>query len=203
MLDQMRSHPDADRILDGLNAAEDAIRRGNLEEADTLLEASRRRLSTAQTAAEEGAFSSPFGGAAEGGLTEAPTRQSARVGLAETHHIATRFRAQNRALLDSVGLDIDNELNLIREFEEHGQLRGWYDWDNGVYRYHMRGHHPEYHRWVTGHLRQVAPSGLPPDQALRRIAGALQRLDRIIRQHPDVLAYGPRILPPNLQTLTP
>lgn len=136
------------------------------------------------------------------GLPEA-TRRQAGVSLEETHHIATRFRAENRAILESVGLHIDNKLNLIKNFGEHGQLRGWYDWKNRAYRYYTRGHHPDYNRWVTNHLRQVAPAGLRPDQALRNIVEALQRLERIIRQYPDVLQYGPGILPPQLQRLTP
>lgn len=136
-------------------------------------------------------------------LPEVSTRQQAGVGLEETHHIATRFHAENSALLDSVGLHIDHDLNLIQQFGEHGQMRGWWDWENGTYQYRMRGHHPDYNNWVTAHLREVAPPGLPPDQALRRIVHALQRLERVIRRHPDVLAFGPRILPPELQMLTP
>lgn len=137
------------------------------------------------------------------GSSRSGTRRQAGVSPEEIHHIATRFRAQNRAILERVGLNIDNELNLIKNFSEHGQLRGWYNWQNGSYRYVMRGHHPDYHRWVTSHLERVAPQGLAPTTALRNIVRALHRLERIIKRHPEVLQYGPRILPPRLQNLTP
>ena len=90
----------------------------------------------------------------------------------------------------------------VKEFPEHGQLRGWYDWKNRRYKFNMKGHHPEYNSWVTNTLTNATPHGLAPDQALNRILQVNQRLETIIRQYPEVLSHGPEILPPHLRNLT-
>lgn len=131
------------------------------------------------------------------------SRKKAGVSLEETHHIATRYRDKNIKILESVGLKVDDDLNLIKNFAEHGQMRGWYDWKNKVFRYKMKGHHPDYNHWVTEQLMQAAPTGLAPNQALDRVTGVLRKLEAIIRKHPGVLQYGPDILPPGLKNLVP
>jgi hypothetical protein len=127
------------------------------------------------------------------------TRKQAGVSLEEDHHIATRYLEKNKAIFESAGTHIDADLNIIKEFPEHGQLRGWYDWKNRSYKFHMKGHHPEYNKWVTKTLTDAVPPGLPPDQALNRIVQANQRLEAIITQYPEVLSHGPDILPPLLR----
>ena len=127
------------------------------------------------------------------------TRRQAGVSLEEDHHIATRYLGRTKALFESAGTHVDAELNLIKEFPEHGQLRGWYDWKGRSYRFNMKGHHPEYNRWVTETLSNAVPPGLPPDAALSRILNITARLETIIRRHPEVLSHGPDILPPALR----
>ncbi|VTU28760.1 eCIS core domain-containing protein [Variovorax sp. RA8] len=130
------------------------------------------------------------------------TRKQAGVSLEEDHHIATRYLSKNKALFESAGTHVDADLNLIKEFPEHGQLRGWYDWKGRSYRFNMRGHHPEYNRWVTETLGNAVPPGLSPDVALSRIMNMNARLEAIIRAHPEVLSHGPDILPAALRKLT-
>ncbi len=125
-----------------------------------------------------------------------------RVSLEEDHHIATRYREENKAIFKRAGLDINDDLNLIKDFPEHGQLRGWYDWEKRSYKFNMKGHHPKYNEWVTRNLTQAIPPGLGPDQALDRIVKVTRKLDTIIRKHPEVLSHGPGILPQELQHLT-
>jgi hypothetical protein len=124
------------------------------------------------------------------------TRQQARVNLAEDHHIASRYIKANRKIFDRLGLSIDDELNLITNFEEHGQLRGWYDWKKGGYaEFKMKGHHREYNQWVTKLLKDATPKGLAPDESLRRVTKVLEELKVLIRAHPEVLSHGPGISP--------
>lgn len=130
------------------------------------------------------------------------TRKQAGVSLEEDHHIATRYRKANRTIFEKVGFHVDDDLNLIKEFPEHGQLRGWYDWKNRSYKFNMKGHHPEYNSWVTKTLTNAIPPGLAPDQALNRILQVTQRLGTIIKKHPEVLSHGPDILPLHLRNLT-
>lgn len=130
------------------------------------------------------------------------TRKQAGVSLEEDHHIATRYLSKNKAMFEAAGTHVDAELNLIKDFPEHGQLRGWYDWKGRAYKFNMRGHHPEYNRWVTDTLSRAVPPGLPPDSAVSRIVNMNARLETIIRQHPEVLSHGPDILPPALRNLT-
>lgn len=127
------------------------------------------------------------------------TRKQAGVDLAEDHHIATKCRAANKKLFKDSGAHIDDDLNMIMAFPEHGQLRGWYHWESRSYTFNMRGHHPGYNDWVEKTMRRNVPYGSPPDVALARLAATAQRLQDIIRAHPDVLHYGPRILPPALR----
>ena len=122
-----------------------------------------------------------------------------RVDLAEDHHIATRYRAANREIFERAGLHIDDDLNLIKNFQEHGQLRGWYKWEDRSYKFNYRGHHPDYNKWVTKLLSDATPPGLSPDEALKRIVKITERLNTIIRENPEALSHGPRILPNNLQ----
>lgn len=133
---------------------------------------------------------------------EPRTRKQAGVSLEEDHHIASRYVKKNKPIFENAGVHIDDDLNLIKDFPEHGQLRGWYDWQNRSYRFNMRGHHPQYNSWITDTLTKAAPPGLPPDQALQRILQANQKLESIIRQYPEVLSHGPGILPKHLQNLT-
>jgi len=136
------------------------------------------------------------------GKTVIRTRKQAGVSLEEDHHIATRYLSKNKALFEAAGTHVDADLNLIKDFPEHGQLRGWYDWNGRAYKFNMKGHHPGYNRWVTDTLSRAVPPGLPPDAALSRIINMNARLETIIRQHPEVLSHGPDILPAALRNLT-
>jgi len=133
---------------------------------------------------------------------ESRTSKQAGVSLEEDHHIATRYRKENKAIFEKAGLKIDDDMNLIKDFSEHGQLRGSYDWENRSYKFNMKGHHKDYNEWVTRHLTEATPDGLPPDQALTRITKVTQELSTIIQKYPEVLSHGPKILPPELQHLT-
>ncbi|PYP59221.1 MAG: hypothetical protein DMD40_03810 [Gemmatimonadetes bacterium] len=126
---------------------------------------------------------------------EIRTRKQAGVSLEEIHHIASKYVKENKAIFKKVGLKIDDDLNLIKDFQEHGQLRGSYDWSGTKYKFEMKGHHDEYNEWVTRLLNEATPAGLAPDQALRRITKVLEELNTIIRKHPEVLSHGPRISP--------
>jgi hypothetical protein len=126
---------------------------------------------------------------------ERQTRKQANYGLAEDHHIATKYLKQNRALFKKLGISIDDDLNLIKHFPEHAQLRGWYDWDHGKYSFRMRGHHREYNAWVTKLLKDALEGPeLKPDQALERVTKVLERLGEVIRENPEVLSHGPSAL---------
>jgi hypothetical protein len=138
----------------------------------------------------------------EGDSSTSRTRKQAGVSVEEDHHIATRYLEENRKIFEAAGTHVDAYLNLIKKFPEHGELRGWYDWNNRSYKYNMRGHHPEYNRWVTKILTDATPPGLAPDQALKRILKVNQKLETIIRQYPEVLSHGPGILPPHLRNPT-
>ena len=127
---------------------------------------------------------------------ETRTRKQTGISLEEDHHIATRYIKKNREIFKKAGLSIDDDLNLIKDFPEHGQLRGWYDWKKRHYSFEMKGHHKEYNKWVTRLLEQATtPDGLPPDQYLDRITKLTQNLNAAIRKYPEVLSHGPDILP--------
>lgn len=127
------------------------------------------------------------------------TRKQAGVSLAEDHHIASKYRKENKAIFERLGMSIDDDLNLIVDFEEHGQLRGWYDWDErGYKKFYMKGHHPEYNAWVTKQLQEASPKGLAPDEALKRVQNVLQQLKKTVRENPELLSHGPRILRPHV-----
>jgi len=127
------------------------------------------------------------------------SRKQAGVDVGEDHHIATKYRAANKKLFKEAGASIDDQLNMIMDFPEHGQLRGWYVWESRSYDFRMRGHHPGYNDWVEKTMRRNVPWGSPPDVALAQLVATGQRLREIIRAHPDVLHYGPRILPPDVR----
>ena len=126
---------------------------------------------------------------------ERRTSKQAGVGLEEDHHIASRYIEKNRAIFEKAGLSIDHDLNLIKDFPDHGQLRGWYDWKNRKYTFKMKGHHKEYNRWVTTLLEEATPAGLTPDQYLDRITRLTQSLNAVVQKYPEVLSHGPDILP--------
>src|SRR5262245_6990875 len=125
------------------------------------------------------------------------TRREAGVSLAERHHIATKYRDENIELLESVGLTIDDDLNLT-VLEEHGQMRGWYDWENGSYNFKMKGHHEAYNEWVTDQLNKAVELGTTPSESLDQVVRVLRKLKLIISDYPEVLQYGPNILPPEI-----
>lgn len=137
-------------------------------------------------------------------VTNIRTRTQAGVGLAEDHHIATRYSSENRKLFESHGYHIDNDMNLIKDFSEHAQQRGWYGWNMTTKKleYHMRGHHPEYNKWVTRELKS-AVEGLSGQAAADALMAAEQRLALFIKEHPDILVYGPDILKGPKAELTP
>jgi hypothetical protein len=124
------------------------------------------------------------------------TPKQAGVGLAEDHHIATKYRESNQALFKKLGMSVDDDLNLIVDFEDHGQLRGWYDWNaRGYKKYYMKGHHKEYNAWVTKLLRDASPDGLAPDKALERVKKVLETLKPLVKENPELLSHGPGISP--------
>jgi hypothetical protein len=133
------------------------------------------------------------------------TRQQAGMSLAEDHHIASRFVRENQTLLRKAGLHVDDDLNMVRRFPEHAELRGWYDWSKGRYRFVMKGHHPAYNRWVTEMLREAVPDGLRTSEALQRVSALMEKLDEVLRAHPELLSHGPGIFakrPEALKELT-
>jgi hypothetical protein len=122
-------------------------------------------------------------------------QERGKVGLPEDHHIATKYRKENKAIFDRLKMSIDDDLNMIVDFEEHGQLRGWYDWNKRGYKFYMKGHHPEYNAWVTKLLQEASPEGLAPDKALKRVEKVLQELKKLVRENPELLSHGPGISP--------
>ncbi len=134
-------------------------------------------------------------------LPPSVTRRQANVSLAEDHHIASVYR-QNKIYFDRAGLSRDAEENLVRNFAEHAQQRGWYQWKDGSYRYNMRGHHPDYNKWVTRTLADAIPKGLPQAEAQRRLVSILDKFKGLITAHPDILTHGPEILPAALRQVT-
>jgi len=124
------------------------------------------------------------------------TPKQAGVGLAEDHHIATKYRKANQAIFKRLNMSLDDDLNLIVDFEEHGRLRGWYAWNKrGYLRFFMKGHHPLYNKWVTKLLTEASPAGLAPDKALKRVEKVLEVLKELVRENPELLSHGPGISP--------
>jgi hypothetical protein len=122
-------------------------------------------------------------------------RKQAGVQLEEDHHIATKYLAKNTKLFKKLGISIDDNLNMIKGFPEHAQLRGWYDWKKGKFEFRMRGHHPDYNKWVTQLLQDAMKGGgRKPDEVLERVTKVLEKLDEVIRANPEVLTYGPKQL---------
>jgi hypothetical protein len=124
---------------------------------------------------------------------EARTRKQASISLEEDHHIASRYVKQNKAAFDKLGISIDDDLNLVKDFGEHGQLRGWYKSTERGFEFQMKGHHKEYNQWVTDLLTRATHPSVAPDEAVSRVATVLQELQVVVRENPDVLAYGPVI----------
>jgi hypothetical protein len=124
------------------------------------------------------------------------TPKQAGVGLAEDHHIATKYRQANQSIFKKLGMSVDDDLNLIVDFEDHGQLRGWYDWNaRGYKKYFMKGHHREYNEWVTKLLKEASPDGIAPDKALERVKKVLETLKPLVKENPELLSHGPGISP--------
>jgi hypothetical protein len=136
------------------------------------------------------------------------SRHQANVGLAEDHHIASVYQA-NQQYFRQAGLSRNVEENMLREFAEHGQQRGWYRWyEKGKagedikafkrvedIKYTMRGHHPDYNNWVTNTLKRAITADLPQEEARRRLLGITGRIRELLKVHPDILTYGPYYLP--------
>lgn len=122
-------------------------------------------------------------------------RKRAGVSLQEDHHISSRYNKKSQKMFKMAGMDIDAEINKISDFEEHGQLRGCYDWEDGNYIYHRNGHHRDYKAWVNKLLWDGAPPSLTSEQAKNRIIKVLSELGPIIRKNPEVLTHGPKISP--------
>ncbi len=137
-------------------------------------------------------------------ILDSRSRKQAGVGLAERHHIASKYDKNSKAMFEKAGMSIDNELNKINDFAEHGQLRGWVEWRKGYfdksgkwikpkYKHHLKGHHSEYKSWVNKLLWEGTPPNLTSEHARKRITEVLKKLGPIIRKNPDVLTHGPRI----------
>jgi hypothetical protein len=124
---------------------------------------------------------------------EPRTDRQAGVGPGEGHHIATvygNFGRRNRAVFRRAGKSMDNEINMIENFMEHRELRGWYKKAGNKYTYVMKGHHDEYHEWVTNLLEAHIPKGITEHEAADRLETVLNYLSAVIEDHPDVLQYG-------------
>jgi hypothetical protein len=86
-------------------------------------------------------------------------------------------------------------LNLL-ELKEHGQLRGWEEWDdvNKTYIHHAHGHHPGYKKWVLKLLKTaVEEPGLTKEMKRDRIERVLNRIRQLLRKYPEILTHGPDI----------
>jgi hypothetical protein len=124
---------------------------------------------------------------------EEPPRTTTKISDEENHHLATRYSKENKEIFDSVKLSIDNDLNLLKNFSPHGELRGWYQ-KTGEWTFAFRrGHNKDYNAWVTEHLKRAQQPDLGSTQNLERITVVLRKIDAIVRKHPDILAYGPAI----------
>ena len=131
-------------------------------------------------------------------LPHSKSRDPKQVGIepGEAHHIATIYRdfgKRNKVVFERAGLNINREENLIKEFMEHAQSRGWYKKQGKKFIY-KRGHHEAYHEFVTKYLERHIPEGLPLDQAALELTRVLEELSGIIQAHPDVLQYGTEAL---------
>ncbi|WP_262421445.1 hypothetical protein [Paraburkholderia sp. UCT31] len=165
---------------------EDLRRAGIVED----IRSTQRQFDPASQQAEMNAFSST-------------SAKQAGVDVAEAHHIGTKYGplgAENKRMFERLGFTVDSDMNLIKEFKEHGQMRGWMKWnpEKQEFIYMRNGHHPEYHAWVTERLR-AAIEGLSASEAEKAIKRAEASLRRIITKNPDVLVYGLQALPANLR----
>jgi hypothetical protein len=122
------------------------------------------------------------------------TEKQAGVRVAEDHHVATRYRQENKKLFEKIGFDIDDDFNLIKDFKDHGELRGWEEWDSTkkVYVHQQRGHHPEYNNWVTDKVKSSI-KGLRGTARRAAFKSAVEEIASIVEKYPEVLAYGPKI----------
>jgi hypothetical protein len=129
------------------------------------------------------------------------TRQQANVDVGQAHHIQTKYGeigTEGKAILDEGGIGINDDLNLIADFEEHGQLRGWEEWDNvnKTYKHHDHGHHPGYKKWVLKLLRSaVEEPGLTKETKGDRLERALTKIRQLLRKYPEILTHGLDISP--------
>ena len=153
----------------------------------------------------------PPGFQEDAGHAESKAGKGAGLDPGEAHHIASivnkKYTGRNRKIFQKAGMDLNEEENLIRNFMEHSRSRGWYKLKNpeyamvggekklvgGTYQYVMRGHHEDYHKWVTSILEANITSDLSQGEAGRRLEIVLDRLSEVIQAHPDVLQYGPMI----------
>jgi hypothetical protein len=122
------------------------------------------------------------------------TEKQAGVKVGEDHHVLTRYRKENKKLFEKIGFDVDEDFNLIKDFKEHGELRGWEKWDPEKKGYiHQRyGHHPEYNKWATEKVKSSI-KGLRGKKRQAAFQSAVEEIASIVEKHPDVLAYGPEI----------
>lgn len=128
---------------------------------------------------------------------DAPTRTEKQAGVrvGEDHHVLTRFRKENKTLLEKIGFDIDDDFNLIKDFREHGELRGWEKWSPTEKRFiHVhKGHHPGYNDWATNKAKN-AVKGLRGERRKAALRSAIQDIGSIVEKNPEILAYGPDVL---------
>lgn len=124
---------------------------------------------------------------------EPRTAKQAGVTSGEAHHIATiygDFGKRNKAIFKRAGMSVNDEMNLIEDFMEHRELRGWYKKVGNKYKYMMKGHHEQYHEWVTHLLESNIPKGITEGEAASRLTKILDYLSDVLEKHPDVLQYG-------------
>ena len=135
---------------------------------------------------------------------DARNPKSANVDVAEDHHIASKYDPKTKALFKEAELSIDNEINQIADFQEHGQLRGWVQWQEpkmvdgklepGKYVSKLRGHHPDYKEWVFEMISKGRPAGTTPAQLNAHIRKILDQLAPVIKANPELLTHGPKAL---------
>jgi uncharacterized protein DUF4157 len=136
------------------------------------------------------------------------TKKQAAVGIGEKHHIGSLYDTDTEELFVAAGMSRNDKSNIIKNFEEHGQMRGYVEWEEAKivdgkfvkpqYKPMMKGHHPEYKEWVNKHLRDAVPEGITQEEKKKRLTAVLEKLRQIIEEHPYVLTYGYKSLPKHL-----
>lgn len=122
------------------------------------------------------------------------TEKQAGVRVGEDHHVLTRYRQENKKMFEKIGFDVDDDFNLIKDFKEHGEMRGWQKWDPNKKKFifQQKGHHPDYNDWAIKQVRDSV-KGLRGKARQQAFHAAVKRVAIVVEKHPEILAYGPDI----------